>query len=83
MKKKLFAISVACGLSFNLAAEAPGETNILFGAPMSLVIEENGAAAGERMCTGNPSDQSSECWAPYRALVVAHIRRVQRHGSWT
>lgn len=42
IKNKLFVISVACGLSFNLAAEAPGESAALFGAPASLVLEEAG-----------------------------------------
>ena len=83
MKQKVLAISVACGLSFNLAAEAPGESNALFGAPVSLVPEETGPGAGEVMCTGNPDDKSNECWAPYRAVLVAHLRRIQRHGSWT
>ncbi len=82
-KKKVLAVGVACGLSFNLAAEAPGESSALYGSPMSLVVEEAGPAAGEVRCTGNPDDTSTECWAAYRAVLVARFRPVQRHGSWT
>ena len=70
MKKKLFAVSVACGLSFNLAAQAPSETNVLFGAPVSLVIEQSAPAEGDG-------------WASYNAVLMAHFQRVQRHGRWT
>jgi hypothetical protein len=83
MKKKLLAIGAACGLSFNLCAEAPGETSIFFGAPETLVIDEAAPVPGEQMCTGNPEDESTECWAAYRAIAVARYRKAVRHGTWT
>jgi hypothetical protein len=84
MKNKLFAVAVACGLSFNLAAEAPGESSAFFGSPVTPVIEDAAPNAGEVMCTSsNPDDKSTECWASYRAVLVARFRRVQRHGTWT
>ena len=82
-KKKLFAIGVACGLSFNLGAEAPSETNVFFGGQDTLVIEEAAPVAGEVMCTGNPDDESTECWAQYRAVLVARYRRTYGHGIKT
>ncbi|MFZ3321105.1 MAG: hypothetical protein WA190_01965 [Usitatibacter sp.] len=81
--KTLLAIGIACGLSFDLGAEAPSETNPFYGAPETLVIEEPAPVAGELMCTGNPDDESTECWAQYRAVLVARLRKIQRHGIWT
>jgi hypothetical protein len=83
MKKKLLAIGVACGLSFNLAAEAPGETSVFFGSLESLVVEEPAPVGGEFTCTGNPREESSDCWAQYKAVEVARLRKTQRHGIWT
>jgi hypothetical protein len=83
MKKKLLAIGVACGMSFNLAAEAPGETSVFFGAPETLVVDEPAPVGGEVMCTGNPDNVSTECWAQYKAVQVARLRKIQRHGNWT
>lgn len=80
--RSLFAIGVACGLSFDLGAEAPSEANVFFGAPETLVIEEP-APVAEVKCTGNPEDESNECWAQYRAVLVARFRKIHRHGSWT
>jgi len=83
MKKKIFAIGVACGLSFNLGAQAPSENNILFGTSETLVVEQAAPVAGETTCTGNPELESTECWSRYRAVLSVHLRKVLVHGKWT
>jgi len=80
--KTLFVIGMACGLSGNLGAEAPGEVNVLFGARDSLQFQEPGPVAGEMMCTGNPRDESTECGSQYRAVIAAQYRRVAVRGTW-
>ncbi len=82
MKKLLLALGVF-GMSFDLGAEAPGELNVFFGSPETLVMEEAGPAPGEQMCTGNLDNDATECWTSYRAVLVARFRKTHGHGSWT
>ncbi|HLX22869.1 MAG TPA: hypothetical protein VKR38_05935 [Usitatibacter sp.] len=84
IKKKLLSIGVvACGLSFNLGAEAPSGVNVFFGAPETLVVAEPAPVDGKYTCTGNPESEATECWAQYQAVLVARLHKAHRHGSWT
>ena len=83
LKMKLLAIGAACGLSFNLAAEAPSESNVFFSPTATLVIDEAPGAAQNQTCTGDASDPATECWASYRAVLGATFKKVQRKGTWT
>ncbi len=83
-KKKLLSIGVvACGLSFNLGAEAPSEVNVLFGAPETLVVDQPEPVGGEYMCTGSLENEATDCWARYQAVLTGRLHKVPRHGSWT
>jgi hypothetical protein len=79
MKKKVCALGLFL-LSFNLGAEAPSGTSIFFGATQAIDIQEALPVGDEVMCTGNPDDESTDCWASYKAVLTATLRRVHRHG---
>jgi hypothetical protein len=87
MKKKIAAIGIACGLSFNLSAEAPSETSIFLRAADGPGVEEVVAPMpGNARCSGNPQAGMAECWAPYRAVLVMRVRNgstaILPRGTW-